>query len=57
MNKNYRIRYWNGFYYLQERCKFLFIPYWVTISADYTIERITEIYKNLQQLNDEQNKC
>lgn len=43
----YRIRYYNEFYYLQERRRFLFIPYWWTISAAYNLEVIERRYTEL----------
>ncbi len=43
----YRIRYNNGFYYLEERRKWLFIPFWYMISASKSLGYIEEVYNKL----------
>lgn len=46
---NYRLRYWNRFYYLQESRRFLFIKYWATVSASHDLEYIESVYKTLTE--------
>jgi len=48
MNKKYRVTYWSGFYILQERRRFLWIPYWKHIGASYDLSYIEQVWEKLR---------